>query len=276
MDSDEREQVFSNDITKNYDQRTFCYYPREFEMNEVYLNKTFTDGESSVTFDVIGVPDGVSPLATEAIVKEGTVKRMFIYSKTPITKASFFTAIDNFCGKIPYPQITCKKEQGIPLGGSLPRENFYICSEYPPTTTSSFIEYRYLKTRNSTSKIVFDHTNHTVFKMVLPEQPFLCILMPKNFVQTGLRQGYFRFENNLIVNVFSKYTLVSRLRRNESVHTTDLSIVNVDKIQTLVNNLFVSFGMHKIVTELEAYNHIYAYDGLMTMVVGNVSNLVLT
>lgn len=269
--------VTSSDLVYVTNVPAFKYkfiYPRPFEFYDTHHNVTFVSGNDRITITVSGVPDGVSPLATRAIMKKGTISRMHIYSTVPITEEKYMKAVDLQYGKIPYPVLSCSLELRL-KHKNIPQVNFFTSSTMPPSAVSQFTEYRYLMLRDIPSNIVYDSKSGSVFRLTLPERPFLVIMMPENFIQTAQRQGYFVFENDLIIHVFSRYTLSSKTHRLErKVHVTDLSMINSDRIKTLVNSLFARLGLHKVSFNIVQYNNIFAYDKYITMVVGNIANVI--
>lgn len=246
------------------------YYPREFETDNSSLSRQMTvDGNEYINVQITGIPDGVSPLANEAIVPNECIYRLYIFADQPLNE-TFLQTLDKFYGKTPYPIITADSVCGVVDG--IPKNNFYLCPS-TPSNVSNFTEYRYLQHRHMISNIVLNVENNSVYRLVLPERPQLVLIMPLNFVRTGTKKGYFRFDNNLIVHIYSKFILSSTLSDNSDVY--DMTVFDVDdkKLRAVVEGFFGRLGLHKISTT--ANNHIYAYDNYITAVVGNASNIVL-
>lgn len=244
-------------------------YPRQYETSVTMDQKEITlDGTTFTNVTITGIPDGVSPLANEALIEKGAIRRLYIFSDQPLNE-QYLTTLDSFYGKIPYKITACSMPNTILP--SYPRNNFYL-TRGPPSSVSEFVEYRYLSQRHLLTNIAFDINSNSVYKLVLPERPQLVIIMPNNFIRTGLKCGYFKFDNNLIVRVYSRYALSSDLMMDDNNEITSFSIHNL-KLKSVIEKLFGRFGMHKIVSNSE--NHLYGYDKFMTMVVGSVANIVL-
>lgn len=246
------------------------YYPREFETDNSSLSRQITvDGNEYINVQITGIPDGISPLANEAIVSTECIYRLYIFADQPLNE-TFLQTLDKFYGKTPYPFITADSIYGVVDG--IPKNNFYLCTN-TPSNINNFTEYRYLQHRHMISNIVFNIETNSVYRLVLPEHPQLVLIMPSNFVRTGVKKGYFRFDNNLIVQIYSKYILSSTL--NDDSDTYEMTIFDVDdkKLRAVVEGFFGRLGLHKISTT--ATDHIYAYDNYITAVVGNASNIIL-
>lgn len=245
------------------------YYAREFTTDIITTQRQMTlDGVTFATVNIIGIPNDISPIVNEAIVDKNSVRRLYINSNIQLNEEDL-SILDEFYGKDPYPIFTVDK----PLLSEFyqrPQNNHYYC-EGPPQTTTEFSEYRYVQKRHVFSNIVYDGLNKKIYQLVLPEKPILTLIMPENFIRTGKKEGYFKYENNLIVNVFSKYLLSSALSSNEPLQLHSLIDTSDKKLMNIVKNLFTVFGFHKIVT---TPNQIYAFDKYLTFVVGSISNIV--
>lgn len=245
-------------------------YPRMYQTDITYDNRQLTvDGTNYINIIITGIPDEISPIANEALISKGAIRRLYIFSNTPLDESHLKT-IDSIYGKIPYPILTASIACGHLT--EYPKNNFYLC-EGVPSVISEFVEYRYLQQRHLVSNIAYDSLTGSIYRMILPERPLLVIIMPNNFVRTGLKEGYFRFDNNIIIRVFSKYILSSPLEnRNDSNEVSVISTNNY-KVKTIIERFFGRLGMHKITSNSE--NHIYGYDKYMTMVVGSIANIIL-
>lgn len=246
------------------------YYPREFQTDKKSLSRQITlDGNEYINVRITGIPDGVSPLANEAIVSKDCIYRLYIFADQPLND-SFLQTLDKFYGKTAYPLITAELSCGIIDG--FPKNNFYMCSGTPSNVTE-FAEYRYLQHRHMISNIAFSTDTNSVYRLVLPERPQLVLIMPSNFIKTGLKKGYFRFDNNIIVRIFSKFMLSAVLSDESDTFEMTVFDVTDEKLRTTVESFFGRLGLHKISTN--ASDHIYAYDNYLTAIVGNVANIIL-
>lgn len=154
-----------------------------------------------------------------------------------------------------------------------PSNNFYLV-DGQPSTVSQFVEYRYLTQRHIMSNIALNKKTGELYNLVLPEQTLLVLIMPSNFISLGLKHGYFRFENNIIVRVYSKYILSSNSDRND-VDSGEITFFDASnlKIRRIIEQFFNKLGIHKIVSNDD--NQIYGYDKYITLVVGKVTNVIM-
>lgn len=253
-------------------------YARSYTTN-LSKNLKFTEdgGQTQIDINITGIPDGVSPIANEAIIQNNQPKRLYVFSDKPLDQ-TILDKIDNLYGKETYPIITSVVTCGRKL---FPRKNFYIC-DGSPSVISNFTEYRYAQQRHMQSSCCVDVNNGNIYRLALPHKVLLVIIMPDNFIQTGKRSGYFHFENNLIIQVISKYQLTSTsFNQNELPSSSIPDIVPYkeisqistfdDRLSTTIKQFFIRMDMHKIITERQ--NQIYAYDAYMTLVAGFVDNI---
>lgn len=245
------------------------------------LNFTDDGGLSHINVNVTGIPDGISPLANEAttpIINSQHLKRLYVFSDTQLDD-SILSKIDNLYGKNHYPIITAQIPYGRKPLGVYPNTNFYLCHG-PPTVVSNFTEYRYVQQRHVPANCALDISTGDLYRLTLPHKVLIVIVMPENFVQTGRRSGYFRFDNNLIVQVISKYPMASSNfspieQQRDIVPYPEVSQISTydDRLRTMIEQFFTRMGMHKIVLSSESNNQIYAYDKYMTLVAGIVDNI---
>lgn len=235
----------------------------EYELKQIML-----DGHKFVNIIVSGVPDGVSPDVNEALVKKETLRRLYIFSNSKLNDNDLET-IDTFYGKFPYPIFTA----GIPcaIQPNIPNNNFYMCEEQP-STTSRFVEYRYVQKRHEISNIVYNSTNGFIYRFVLPKRPMLVIIMPANFIRTGPKTGYFKFDNNIIIRVYSDYLLSAGI---DEINDELISVITTEdtRLMECLKGFFSRMGMHIIMSN--SLNQLYAYDSYMTLIVGSVANISL-
>lgn len=244
-------------------------YPREYQTDISFEKRTIIVNNEAHTVTITGIPDGVSPLANEAIVPNASLKRLYIFADKQLND-DVLQAIDSIYGRKPYPIIYTRiVRQRL---GVYPSNNFYM-SRGPLNSISDYVEYRYLQNRHQIANIAYDNETLSIYQMVLPKRPLLVIIMPENFVRTGLKTGYFKFENNIIVRVFSQYLLAAtQTDANDDGAVTAFTIDN-DKVSSIVECFFSRLGIHKISSN--SSNHIYGYDKYITFVVGSISNILL-
>lgn len=253
----------------NINNNTRYKYARPYQTTIDYDIKQLTsDGEKYIKIIISGVPDGVSPDANEALIKKGTIRRLYIFSNSPLHDNDIKT-IDSFYGKLPYPLLTAINPCGIKK--NIPNNNFYMCEE-TPSVISHFIEYRYVQKRHQMSNIVYDSKSGLIYRIILPKKPMLIIIMPSNFIRTGPKMGYFQFSNNIIIRVYSKYLLSAEIDEKDDEL---ISIITTDETSLMqcLKSFFSRMGMHRIMSNSK--NQLYAIDKYMTLIVGNVANISL-
>ena len=245
-------------------------YAREYYTDANSENRQITiDGTNFIPITITGIPDCVSPDANEALIPANQLKRLYIFSNAQLDENTL-QSIDSFYSRGKFPIFKC--DTPIALLSSLPRTNFYMVDDQP-TSVSNFTEYRYLLERHIISRIVYNRATNEIYNMVLPERPLLVLIMPSNFIRTGLKQGYFHYDNNIIIRVYSRYLLSSHnYDDNDDGRITVISSNN-EKLRSVVERAFNRFGIHKIITSNEY--QIYGYDRFLTFVVGKISNVVM-
>lgn len=245
-------------------------YPREWQTDVKYERRTIIMNNEPYVITITGIPDGVSPLANEAVISTTCLMRLYIFSDKALPDESL-QSIDALYGRKPYPIVfTQIVRQRL---DTYPSNNFYMCKESPASSVSEYVEYRYLQNRHQISTIAYDNNSGTVTQMVLPKRPMLVLIMPDNFVRNSLRSGYFRFDNNIIVRVFSKYLLASTQIDTQDDGSVTLFTTSNEKISNIVESFFSRLGIHRIASN--SPNHIYGYDKYITLVVGSIANIAL-
>lgn len=232
------------------------------------MKELTTDGIAFTNITITGIPDGVSPLANDALVEKGSLRRLYIFSDTPLNE-KYMHSVDQFYGRDHY-AITVGAMANTVVE-SIPNTNFYM-SAGPPSSVTDFVEYRYMAQRHLLTNVYVDSSTNELYKLVLPERPLLVIIMPSNFIRTGMKTGYFRYASNLIIRVYSKYILSSTLFEEDTNEVTKFNSYN-SQLKSMAELQLSRCGMHKIVSSRN--DQIYGYDKYMTMVVGSISNLVL-
>lgn len=284
-------------------------YPRPFVAPAEDERKlvTRTDADGAIDIAVTGVPEGVPPVTNETLVAANATRRMFVYTDQPLSISQLRT-IDSFYGKKPYPIAVANVPCAKMPEGKLPRNNFSlilrtnagindpatdfykdedepqpVTAAYPhqPCSLSGFVEYRYLQSRHVAPSIGFHSLDGHVYRLVLPgRQQMIVLVMPENFVATGLKRGFFSFEGGLIAHVFSTYPLAATRRVNPEDLASGNFVCQVSVIDTsdqrlmdAIKGFFASIGMHRILSTTQ--NQVYAYDRFITVVVGSTANIVL-
>ncbi|AYP97951.1 GrBNV gp35-like protein-like protein [Mauternbach virus] len=270
MLSIEKKRYNDTELYVNLMPETKYKYPREFrtdidsEKRQIVVNRF-----GAIWISITSIPDCVSPEANEAIIPIGEYKRLYIFSDIELDEAILID-LDGFYGREPYPIFKCDKI--IATLERYPLTNFYMVHG-TPMSTSTFVEYRYIKQRHIISNLAYNSLTGDVYNIMLPRQSLMVLIMPDNFIRLGLKHGYFHFENNIIVRVYSKYLLSSRLEKFEDPREITVFSADNSRIKTIVERFFNRLGIHKIVSNDD--NQIYGYDKYITLVVGNLSNVVM-
>lgn len=248
-------------------------YAREFQtdIQAAETRELTIDNINFTTITIVGVPDGIDVRANEAIIKKNTVKRLYILSDIELSE-NYLSTVDSFYGKMKFPIIECATL--VPLVSYPPINNFYVASDVRPNTLSTFVEYRYLQQRHMTANICVNATGDFLCRIVLPKRPLLVIIMPQNFVRTSQKSGYFLFEHNIVIRVYSKY-LLACAQNDDAPDLPVITQMNINdrKFMDTINEFFGRLGFHKIASHTP--NHVYAFDKYMTVIVGSIANVLL-
>lgn len=283
-------------------------YPRPFLAGDLTSERkrvTRAADGGVVAIALTGVPDGVPPITNETLVPAGSPRRLYVFSDLPLSMAQLRTT-DSFYGKQAYPIAVANVPCGRLPPGRVPRHNFSLIlrtnagnnddtmefssdpnDEQPisaaythqPCSLSGFIEYRYLQARHVAPSIGFHSLDGHVYRMVLPgRQQMIVLIMPENFIATGLKQGFFRLDGGLIAHVFSVYPLAATTRIDPTAsdeYVCEVSVIDTSdqRLMDVIKGFFARIGMHRILSS--AANQVYAYDRFLTVVVGSTANLVL-
>lgn len=257
-------------------------YARPYTTSITSSERPLTDDpepRGRVDVYLVGVPDGVSPRVYETLVPVGNTRRLYLYSQNRLPE-DWLSVADASYGERAYPSLCL--ETPCARDCRTPQQNFYT------TDTSNgdggavsrrrqdggaFVEYRYVEQRHKAANIYYDEFNSNVYRLALPsDSALLVLIMPRNFVRTGLKQGYFLFDDiDLVVRVYSKHLLSSeRESDTDEVLVNDVCTGN-RRVMGIVRSFFSRMGVH---TVYEPSDHqIVGYDRYLTLVVGDVSNI---
>lgn len=250
---------------------------------------------TNVTIFIIAIPDGIGLNVNSANVQLPCYMRLFAYTQSPLNDEEL-AKIDQFIAQrgTPYPILTI--DPTIVTTTTLnfyPKNNFYMAigggggvgggvGVGSASSASRFIEYRYFLTRHCMSNILYDPKSGMVNRFVLPFTPPTVLIMPNNFVRTGLRRGYFTNPSGLIVRVYARRALscesASVTRLVDNVISLLPSASSEDRVLAYARSLFARLGMHRVYTNRDEDGdlvQIYAYDEYATLVIGRVDNLQL-
>lgn len=233
---------------------------------------------------IVGVADGVSPKVHETMIPVGTPRRLYIFSDTPLDEKTL-SAVDSYYKGHRYPLLSLITSCAQLDGSRVPMQNFYtayadrgsedeIEAAVFRRQDAMFVEYRYAQQRHTVANIYYDEFTNKVYRLALPaDNAMLVLIMPYNFVRTGLKQGYFLFDNiDLIVRVYSKHLLSANQTSDNAseVLVNDICTGN-RRIMDIIRTFYSRMGVHNVYTPSD--NQIVGYDKYLTLVVGDVSNI---
>lgn len=278
------------ELYKNaYNTSKFAYarsYTTSITTGEYRQMMTGDDEERPQLVDIyiVGVADGVSPKVHETMIPVGTPRRLYIFSDSQLDEKTL-SAVDSYYKEHKYPLLSLITPCAQLDRDRVPMQNFYTAFAGPDSQDeieaavfcrqdAMFVEYRYVQQRHTVANIYYDEFTNKVYRLALPaDSAMLVLIMPYNFVRTGLKQGYFLFDNiDLMVRVYSKHLLsASQTSENASeVLVNDICTGN-RRIMDIVRTFYSRMGVHNVYTPSD--NQIVGYDKYLTLVVGDVSNI---
>lgn len=229
---------------------------------------------------IVGVADGVSPKVHETMIPVGTPRRLYVFSDTPLDERTL-SAVDSYYNERPYPLLSLDTPCARLDGNRVPTQNFYTAFAGPGSEDTAvnrrqdtmFVEYRYAQQRHTVANIYYDEFTNNVYRLALPaDSAMLVLIMPYNFVRTGLKQGYFLFDDiDLMVRVYSKHMLsANQTSETGEVLVNDICTGN-RRIMNIIRTFYSRMGVHNVYTPSD--HQIVGYDKYLTLVVGDVSNI---
>lgn len=255
-------------------------YPRQLETPaNFYENKDLILQDATRKRIVaVGIPDEVDDGVNEMEVDAGTKFRLTIFSDMALSESELNT-IDSFFTKstdlyrldappINYFPIFYFGEPNAILS-SRPVTNYTTTTSPDPSSISKYVEFRHLDQRDLMSNILWRENDGFVWRFILPVKALIVLIMPDNFVSTGLKTGYFTLDYNIIVRVFSKCILTySKYNEIDNLEVTSYSSKN--KVLTqLVKQFYAKLGVHAITVNDDS---IVGQDTYFTCIVGDLSN----
>lgn len=275
------------ELYKNaYNTSKYAYarpYTTSITVGEYRQLMTGGDEESQQRFVdiyIVGVADGVSPNVHETMIPVGTPRRLYIFSDTRLDEKTLAT-VDSHYKERRYPLLSLDTPCARLDGNRVPTQNFYTTFVGKDTFDAAvnrrqdamFIEYRYVQQRHTVANIYYDEVTNYVYRLALPaDNAMLVLIMPSNFIQTGLKQGYFLFDDiDLMVRVDSKHVLSAK----QTSHTDEMLVNDIctgnRRMTDIVRAFYSRMGVHNVYTPSD--NQIVGYDKYLTLVVGDVSNI---
>lgn len=255
-------------------------YPRPYstKLPDTGVTKSITsDGVAYKNVQVIGVPDGVSPLTNVTLIPGDVKRRLIVYSDSLLIDSELEVLDESYKSEeypVLYFTVPVNVDASIPTSTNfivVEDDLYQTAKSTVPSTMSRYTEYAYFSKRHQPANVLYDPTGGNLFRFVPDVRSRLVIVMPRNFIRTGMFTGYFLLsESNLIVRVYSRHVL-SAEKNGFDPGVYSLISTNDLKQMTLFRSIFSKLGMHRI-SSLNP-DQIYAHDAFMTIVVGNIANI---
>lgn len=157
----------------------------------------------------------------------------------------------------------------IPLVNSIPNEA-PSCNYYKTNNYLQFTDHRQFELRHRPTNIFVDTDNDTVHNLSLCSLDVneIVIHMPDDFIQTKETVGYFMWYDSIIVNVFSKYSLVAS-HQESTQQNVSLINRNDHKLYSMLEERLLKCGFINIV---KSKSNIVASDKYFTIIIGDINN----
>lgn len=250
-------------------------YPRPYSSNVTVESKIFTEVPKYITIWITNIPEGVSPRVKYARIEPEyrllEPRRLHIYSNESLNEKQI-KAIDDAYKIKPLPFVyDLLYSPKITNNISHPSdENFFIFNKLSNSENNlNLTEYRYVHMRRIRSKILYDSDTKKVYNFAPPNKIANKIyIMPENFLKTSTNSGIFKFDNNLIIRIYSKYPI------SATFNGSDNDITYLDRsIQTLPlrDNIATFFNRLGLTNIKFSEKQIIGYDTTLTAVVGNLN-----
>lgn len=259
-----------------HNQRNIKYpfiYARPYSFSQPKKEKVLIrDAYTSINVQIIGVPDGVSPLATYTpIFNAPSSHRMVVYASSSLSKKELQHIDAEYKeDEKPHPyslvtKINCKTNYTIP--SSINYYKMFINATFAP----DIYEYRLVTNRFEPARIMWDTITGKQYPVSLPSSSVTKVfVMPINFMRTGIKQGYFSLPNNLILWVFSKVPLAGK--HYEVIIAPKITVLPTmnDRLKYNIELYFSQLQLHNIIYN---NNQVVAYDNELIGVVGSLENI---
>lgn len=228
-----------------------------------------------------GIPDGISLDANYAIIKDienVKLKRLIIYSEQQLTE-NYLRSLDSVFGQhqMPLWQLTGKSHAYI--YDKIINFNFYTnlhLDQDDFSVVTPVIEFRNFFFRHKIATVFVNRKGDKVYKLCLPKRVArLMIYMPENFYSYSFdnKRGFFKLNNDLIIQVFSRYPLTSQSNIVVSSNDNVLVTVYKNELRNEVLEIFTAFGIANI--DFSSPYRIIGYDKYVKLIVGSLDNLYL-
>lgn len=228
---------YSNANLSNYK------YPTVYSGTENAIRSISTDDIVYKQVSIVSKPDSVNENANFAEYDKNEIKRIYIYSDISLQDKELNSLINLYKQK-ELPIETLENFTNINLN-----ENFYT-SIGNPSSTEQFYEYRFIHKACIPARIYYKDELAT--NLVLSDPVPIYLIMPKNFILVTDKYGYFKLENNIIIQCITKYKFCGFKSQNTEV----VSIGNLQN-QALLNYLIDKFN------KLSVQNIIKLNDGCL-------------
>lgn len=284
-DRQTRSNNFDLVLYKNpIDTRKSFIYPTEYDCDirepvERILTVDTVNSDNAIKIYVLGVPDGVSPYINEAMIPDGTVRRLYIFSNKELD-ASNRKLVASYYKQNLYEihtfAVPCSRLTDITVR---PNFNFIIRDERLHGDRTSYMEYRYFRKRMHPANVLLDTTTGNVYPFVLPDTvpcPMIMI-MPDNFtILDSKKRGIVEISPGVLIHLFSKHFLTatdvrSRDEFNDANTVTDIRILDTIHLLSFVKDCFARMGFLNVYGA--SIRQCVAYDSYCTAVIGEYSNV---
>lgn len=245
-------------------------YPREYKPNNrKILPWVWKKKEGLTKIKFICIPDTYNTKADIIEYDSNLECRLYILSSHHLDE-NVLKKLDDIYGSASYP-IYNENNLLTEKINELQSFNFYA-NENKPTTNTEYVEYKLFSQRHHLTRLHYDFKKNKLAKLHLPSNSaLLVIVMPENFIKTGDYKGYFVFEKNIIVKVYSNYLLSAKIISLDINQVTDLnSLSNETKLKIIdfFSKLnFIKFEQNK--------KQIIISDKYLKLVVGELNNLII-
>lgn len=247
--------------------RSYLYeYPDDFK---IYVLKN-----KSKCVTLLGVPDGIY-YRVDAALSINKFRRLYYCSNELLDNRDLYH-LDTEFGKKIYPIINKSTTNFIPITSIRVGINFYLSFSdnfMECSNLSKFIEYKFLEYRNVITNCFYTFTENGEIKsrnLILPKNVAqLVLIMPENFQRTSLKSGFFRWNNNLTLRIYSKCILSGK---NNIIQDDNLVSV-IDTYDKISNNFLKSILFRLGFFKIYIFDKkIIAEDNLLIAVIGDIDH----
>lgn len=145
------------------------------------------------------------------------------------------------------------------------------CNFYTKINDDYYIDNRLFMKRHTPTNVLYDSDNNSIHSFVLPKSMIKTkkIIMPDNFIKISNFQGYFIWDNSIIVNINSNYILDAK---HKDKPLNQYSIIH-EKDESLYNALTKRLIQYGFINIQQNTSNIVAIDKYFTFVIGAFDNI---